>query len=150
VISLNLAKSADQAQALSSPALSDQTNVNNHTNMLSADARLYDLSMVHSVSGGDEGFIKKMVALFIETVPQNLQDLSRATEAGNWDQVGKTAHKLKSTIDSMGITSIRQEIRTVEINAKRQQSLQEIPSLVGKIESVIRHCIEQLQSEIIA
>ncbi len=83
--------------------------------------------MVQSVSGGDEGFIKKMVALFIETVPQNMQELKNALEAENWEQVGKTAHKLKSTIDSMGIKSIRQEIRTVESNAKQMESLAEIP-----------------------
>jgi CheY-like chemotaxis protein len=116
----------------------------NHTGM-SANSKLYDLSMVQSVSGGDEGFIKKMVALFIETVPQNVQELSNAVKAEDWDQVAKLAHKLKSTVDSMGIKSIRQEIRTVETNAKQKQSLEEIPSLVGTIESVIGSCIEQLQ-----
>ena len=89
-----------------------------------------------------------MVALFIETVPQNLHDLSKATQDENWEQVTKTAHKLKSTVDSMGIKSIYQDIRLVEANAKQKQSLQEIPTLVGKIESVILNCIDQLQSEI--
>ena len=110
--------------------------------------RLYDLSMVQSVSGGDEGFIRKMVALFIETVPQNMKDLKNAMQQENWDQVGKTAHKLKSTIDSMGIKTIRQEIRTVEANAKTKEALQEIPALVGMIDSVIEECILQLKAEI--
>jgi PAS domain S-box-containing protein len=137
--------------AADAPAQSRSTTIplNNQSDMLSANAKLYDLSMVESVSGGDPAFIKKMVALFIETVPQNVQDLSRATEAGNWEQVGKTAHKLKSTVDSMGIKSIKQDIRTVEANARQKQALEEIPSLVGNIESVIRHCIEQLQVDIL-
>ena len=105
--------------------------------------------MVQSVSGGDEGFIRKMVALFIETVPQNVEDLKTATQAENWDLVGKTAHKLKSTIDSMGIKSIRQEIRTVEANAKQKQSLEQIPALVATIGTVIDNCILQLKTEII-
>ena len=105
--------------------------------------------MVQSVSGGDQGFIKKMVALFIETVPQNVEDLKQAMNAENWDLVGKTAHKLKSTIDSMGIKSIRQEIRTVEANARQKESLQEIPSLVTNIDSVIRECIGQLKAEVL-
>ncbi len=91
--------------------------------MSPVNEKLYDLSMVQSVSGGDEGFIKKMVALFIETVPQNIQELSNAADAENWDQVGKTAHKLKSTVDSMGIKAIRQEIRTVEANARKQTAV---------------------------
>ena len=112
--------------------------------------KLYDLSMVQSVSGGDEGFIKKMVALFIETVPQNLDELAKAVQSENWDQVGKTAHKLKSTVDSMGIKSIRQEIRTVEANAKAKTQVEEIPALVDKIGSVIHECIGQLQAEIMS
>ena len=124
------------------------THKNNNTNM-SANTRLYDLTMVQSVSGGDEAFIRKMVALFIETVPQNMQELISAVQAENWEQVGKTAHKLKSTIDSMGIKSIRQEIRTVEANAKQMESLQDIPGLVATIDSVIKECIGQLQAEVL-
>ena len=120
-----------------------------NTTTMSADSRLYDLTMVQSVSGGDEGFIKKMVALFIETVPQNVEDLKKAMQEENWEQVGKTAHKLKSTIDSMGIKSIRQEIREVEANAKQSESLQTIPSLVATIDTVIKECIGQLQAEVL-
>jgi hypothetical protein len=121
----------------------------NNTRMSAEPSKLYDLTMVQSVSGGDDSFIKKMVSLFIETVPQNMQDLKKALQEENWDQVGKTAHKLKSTIDSMGIKSIRQEIRAVEANAKQKESLQSIPSMVNTIDTVIIECIGQLQSEIL-
>jgi len=130
-------------------ASENDSTLKNHTSMLHVNTRLYDLSMVQSVSGGDEGFIKKMVALFIETVPQNVEELNKATQAENWEQVGKTSHKLKSTVDSMGIKSIRQEIRSVEANAKQKQGLEEIPGLVARISMVIGECIEQLREEII-
>ena len=168
VISRNLTRIAPASPAPASPAppaearaktaptttSSDDSNTaithkNNNTNMSSANPRLYDLTMVQSVSGGDEGFIRKMVALFIETVPQNMQDLKNALEATNWEQVGKTAHKLKSTIDSMGIKSIRQEIRAVESNAKQMESLDEIPGLVATIDNTIKECIHQLQAEVL-
>jgi hypothetical protein len=136
---------AEQATALSS----SENSLKNNSNMTVENSRLYDLSMVQSVSGGDEGFIRKMVALFIETVPQNVQDLKNAMQEENWEQVGKTAHKLKSTIDSMGIKSIRQEIRTVEANARQKEALQDIPGLVANIDSVIRECIGQLQTEVL-
>jgi hypothetical protein len=55
---------------------------------------------------------------------------------------------LKSTVDSMGIKSIRQEIRTVEANAKQKESLELIPGLVATIDTVIGECIGQLQAEI--
>lgn len=155
VISRNLPRleepvgSTISEQAPANAVSSSEITLKNNNNMTVENSRLYDLSMVQSVSGGDESFIRKMVALFIETVPQNVQDLKNALQAENWEQVGKTAHKLKSTIDSMGIKSIRQEIRTVEANARQQESLQEIPVLVTNIDSVIRECIEQLQTEVL-
>jgi PAS domain S-box-containing protein len=151
VISRTLARFSEPVEAgqPSAPASTkEKLPFSNHNSMFPVNSRLYDLSMVQSVSGGDEGFIKKMVALFIETVPQNLDELRKAAATENWDQVGKTAHKLKSTVDSMGIKSIRQEIRTVEANAKQKVSLEEIAPLVEKITAVIDQCIVQLQAEI--
>lgn len=115
---------------------------------LSPTGKLYDLSMVQSIAGGDAAFIKKMVLLFIDTVPQNVQELISSMHQENWVQVGKMAHKLKSTVDSMGIRSIHDDIRTIETNAKQQTALHEIPALVNKIDTVIGLCVEQLRSEI--
>ena len=109
--------------------------------------KLYDLSLVHSVSEGDTEFLKKMIMLFIKTVPQNVEELRKALQTENWDQVRKMAHKLKSTVDSMGVKTIRDDIRLVESNAKELKSLHEIPNLVHKIETVISQCIEQLRKE---
>ncbi len=112
------------------------------------DNKLYDLAMIQSVSGGDAGFIKKMILLFIETVPQNVRELVEATSEQNWEQVSKMAHKLKSTIDSMGIRSIHEQIRTVESHAKNKEHLDHLPHLVQQVEAVVLVCIHQLRREI--
>ena len=144
VISRNLMKNGCKSGE------SDQNDQKIHTLTLRGKPdKLYDLSMVRSVSGGDDEFIKKMVLLFIETVPQNVDELNKALKNENWDQVSKMAHKLKSTIDSMGIISLKTDIRTVEANAKQKESLQLLPSLASKIEMVINDCIKQLNEEIL-
>lgn len=106
---------------------------------------LYDLSMVRAVSGGDESFIKKMVHLFIETVPPGLTDLHDAMEKKEWGRVGKIAHKLKSTIDSMGITIIKDEIRLIESNGKNEKDTDALPPVVKKVTDIIQQCIGQLK-----
>ena len=110
--------------------------------------KLYDLTMIRSVSGGDEVFIRKMILLFIETVPQNVQELVDATGQKNWEQVAKMAHKLKSTIDSMGIRSLHDQIRAVEMQAKNSDQLERMPDMVKQVESVVSVCIQQLRSEV--
>ncbi|HEV3224338.1 MAG TPA: response regulator [Puia sp.] len=123
-------------------------NMDNNTGSSFSENKLYDLTMIHSISGGDKAFIKKMVLLFIDTVPQNVQDLVDSTERKNWEQVSKMAHKLKSTIDSMGIRTIHDQIRAVEMNAKNQEHLELMPNMVRQIESVVSVCIQQLHREV--
>jgi len=110
--------------------------------------KLYDLTMIRSVSGGDQAFIKKMILLFIETVPQNVQELVIAMGQKNWEQVSKMAHKLKSTIDSMGIRTLHDQIRAVEMNAKNQEQLEHLPQMVRQVELVVSVCIQQLRREV--
>jgi HPt (histidine-containing phosphotransfer) domain-containing protein len=104
--------------------------------------------MIRSVSGGDEAFIKKMILLFIETVPQNVQELVDATSNKNWEQVAKMAHKLKSTIDSMGIRSLHDHIRKVEQHAKKLEHPEQMPAMVNQVANVVSMCIHQLRAEV--
>lgn len=108
---------------------------------------LYDLTMVRSVSGGDETFIKKMVQLFIETVPPGLADLKEALADQQWQKMGKIAHKLKSTVDSMGIASLKEDIRFIESSGKHETDTDKLEPLVDKILIVISRCIEQLKQD---
>ncbi len=119
----------------------------NNTDESGQDKKLYDLTMVRAVSGGDEGFIKKMIHLFIETVPPSLHDLKEASSEKQWEKVGKVAHKLKSTIDSMGIESLKEDIRNVEANGKHQQDIEAIPPLIQKIDTIVINCIQQLKTD---
>jgi HPt (histidine-containing phosphotransfer) domain-containing protein len=104
--------------------------------------------MIRSISGGDPAFIKKMILLFIETVPQNVKELVDSCRSQNWEQVSKMAHKLKSTVDSMGIKSIHDDIRRVEAQAKAREDLEALPQKIEQVEAVISLCIRQLRKEV--
>jgi CheY-like chemotaxis protein len=143
-----LAKPIVEAHLLDSILSNSGPSILNNFAGSSSKNKLYDLTMIQSVSGGDKAFIKKMILLFIETVPQNVQELVDASERKNWEQVSKMAHKLKSTIDSMGIRTIHDQIRSVEMNAKNQEHLELMPNMVRQIESVVSVCIQQLHREV--
>lgn len=108
---------------------------------------LYDLTMVRAVSGGDESFIKKMVLLFVETVPPSIKDMQAAVATEEWEQVGKLAHKLKSTVDSMGISILREDIRSLENYGKNRLELAAIPGLAQRVTEKIDAVIKQLNTD---
>ena len=114
---------------------------------MEATQKLYDLTMVESISGGDQGFIKKMLQLFVDTMPQNVGELQSALQQENWEMVGKHAHKMKSTIDSMGISSLKEDIRAVESSGKNKTNLESVPALVTKVADIIQKCISQIKND---
>jgi CheY-like chemotaxis protein len=109
--------------------------------------RLYDLSMVSSIAGGDQGFIKKMVQIFLDTMPPSVDQLQNELQQQNWDALSKLAHKMKSTIDSMGIVRLKDVIRVIEANGKQKQNLEQIPGFVKQVDDVLKDCIQQLKQD---
>lgn len=67
VISNNLKKGAR------APETRTMNDLN--TPVTGSEEKLYDLNMVQTISGGDTGFVKRMVQLFLETVPPSMADL---------------------------------------------------------------------------
>lgn len=109
--------------------------------------KLYDLTMIHGLSGGDEAFIRQMVELFVETMPASTEELQANLDAQQWDAMGKLAHKLKSTTGSMGMESIKDEVKAVEQNCKKNENLDQTPALVNKVITVINQTVAQLKAD---
>lgn len=110
--------------------------------------KLYDLSMVEAISGGDETFTKRMLQLFLDTVPVTLADIRNASNKGEWITLSKHAHKLKSTIDSMNIDSLKNDIRAIESKGKTGDETEKIKLLVVKVLDVMQKVIEQVKKEL--
>lgn len=109
--------------------------------------KLYDLTMVETISGGDKAFVAKMVKLFVDTIPQTMRDMEKSAAEQQWENTGKLAHKMKSTIDSMGIVTLKAEIRALEANGKASENTDQIPEQVRHINEVLANCIEQIKKD---
>lgn len=137
VISTNLKTSAKEAIPMR------ETN----TTVTGDQEKLYDLSMVQTIAGGDTAFVKKMVQLFIETVPPSMTDIQMETGQQNWVNVSKLAHKMKATIDSMGIVKIKDVVRAIEANGKKGEEVDKIPAQVQEVVKVLEGCVGQLKRD---
>ncbi len=84
---------------------------------------LYDLTYLESASVDDKEFIKKLVSMFIEIMPESLHELNEAANIKDIKQVRKSAHKMKSSIELMGIHSLKDTIKTLEFIADDDNSL---------------------------
>ncbi|MBL6963832.1 MAG: Hpt domain-containing protein [Bacteroidetes bacterium] len=110
--------------------------------------KLYNLDNLISMIGSEPESVKEFVHLFLDTSSQTMIQLNEAFEAQNYTQMGALAHKLKSSIDLMGIESLKKEIRTVEIIGKDQNNLQKLDDLIPKLNRILEEVYKQMQAEI--
>lgn len=126
--------------------------INNHKNSISViypdpSVKLYNLSLLNDIARGNDEFLISLTKIFVETIPPTSTQLKEACMNEEWDNASKLAHKLKSTIDSLQISSIKEDVRFIELNAKKLEHLSELSEIADKIEWVITKVTLQLKEE---
>ena len=125
----------------------DQNFTGSAGSNIQTSVNLYDLSMVEAISGGDTDFVKRMVQLFLDTMPASITEIQTAVKEEQWERLSKLAHKLKSTIDSMGIESLKKVVRTIETNGKTGINIPETLVLVEELVITMEACMVQIKKD---
>lgn len=108
---------------------------------------LYNFNQLRDLSAGNREFIKSLAAIFVIASPVDSAAILNATKSGDWDTASNMAHKLKSTIDNMNISSIKGDVRTIEMDAKYKTNITALPELALKVDRVINEVAEQVRNE---
>ncbi len=123
---------------------------NQTTKTLEEEGRtVYNLSKLVSLSRNDKGYVKKMVQLFIDQTAICVQQMKEAYAGNDLDTLYKVAHKIKPSIDGMGIEMLREDIRYIEKTASEGKNPEDLEKKLLFIFSVLDKAIEQLKQEAI-
>lgn len=109
--------------------------------------KLYDLSMVNLIGKDNPAFVKTMIKLFLDTIPAELQKLEEAAINNEHDKISFIAHKMKSTIDSMGITTIAATIRKLELKGEIKETHESIVAMTNEVKNILGKVINQMRSD---
>ena len=102
---------------------------------------LYDLTYLSDASQDDPQFIKKLVGMFIDLIPGSMAELNESMKSGDMIQLRKTAHKMKSSIDLLGIISLSDPLKRLENIGDNDPSLE---NQVAYLNSGISEVLAQL------
>ncbi|KAB1065238.1 Hpt domain-containing protein [Salibacter halophilus] len=110
--------------------------------------KLYSLEFVQEMSGGNEEFTKQLIELFIESVPESIEKINKFYEDEEYEKLGKEAHKLKSTIQTVQIPSFIEKIKDMEHIGKTGEELDKLPGLMKEFNEIMPKAVEQIKSEV--
>ena len=109
--------------------------------------KLFDLTNLNEMLGGDQKAIFQMVKIFLQATPESLSELNKCFQKNDLDGVSRLAHKLKSSVDIFCVTDIKQDIRRLENNTRDNINIDEVPTLVEKLNNILDETIEQVKEE---
>ncbi len=109
--------------------------------------KLYDLSMLIKIAGNEASYLKKMISIFTEQAILSVNQLREAYQNKDLKTIYQVSHRIKPSIDGMGIISLKNVVREVEEMARQQNDAAPLKEQIEVICEVLMLVVEQLRDE---
>lgn len=107
-----------------------------------------NLNYLKELSAGDEKFVKKMIATFVQQTPEMLENIQKHLSNQNWNLLKAVVHKMKPSIGFMGISELKTVVEKLEHYSNKTINLEQIPELVATLNMICGKAIEELNEEL--
>ncbi len=107
----------------------------------------YNLAKVYALSDNDSEFVSQIVSLFITEVPEDLAKIKIGIEEKDYHRAYSFAHKIKPTLDLLGMTVAFDEILLVEDWTKKQGKRKEIKETFKSIKTQIENAVKEIKKD---
>ena len=104
-----------------------------------------DLNYLESISGGDPEIIQEMKDIFIAQVPEFIENLKKFLSEGKYIELGKEAHKAKSSVMVMGMEELARELKTLQLATIAGTNVESYPDFVRKFEEQCLGAVKELK-----
>lgn len=108
---------------------------------------IYNLEKIREMADGDEEFIKSVITVFLEEVPQDLKDLEIAIDKKDYDTVYKLAHKIKPNVDLLGMEQTRATALEIETLGKSPDNSEVIKEKFPLLKKDVYQVISELKKD---
>jgi HPt (histidine-containing phosphotransfer) domain-containing protein len=107
----------------------------------------YNLAKVYALSDNDPEFVMQIITLFVTEVPQDLAQIKTGIKTKEHKLAYAYAHKIKPTLDLLGMTVAFEEILQIEAWTKREGKRKEIKDTFDSVESQIEKAVKEIKKD---
>ncbi len=108
---------------------------------------IYNLDKLNEMAEGDEDFINSVISVFLEEVPQDLEDLEKAISNRDYENIYKLAHKIKPNVDLLGMEQAKATAVEIETLGKSSSNIAEIEEKFPMLKKDIHQVISELKKD---
>ena len=111
--------------------------------------KLIDLGMINERANGDIEYIKDMIKMFIDLMPEYFEELKEHHTNKNWEELGKQAHKMKTPVAYFGVEKLRELLSNIELQVMNGTIDEKVTQqMITKISELITTSISELNIEL--
>ena len=104
-----------------------------------------NLSYLEEITSGDKEMILEMIDLFIKDIPVHKAKLKEYHSTNSLDKLGAEAHKLKPTMQYIGLISVFEIVKEIEGSCKTKEGTDQLTDLIHKLETNLDNCMIALK-----
>ncbi|MDN3674197.1 Hpt domain-containing protein [Flavobacterium branchiarum] len=107
----------------------------------------YNLSKVYALSDNDPEFVKEILNLFVTEVPEDLKQIKEGIKKKDHKHAYAYAHKVKPTLDLLGLNMAFEEILQVEAWTKVEGKKKAIEETFKSIKNQVKEAIKEIKKD---
>jgi CheY-like chemotaxis protein/HPt (histidine-containing phosphotransfer) domain-containing protein len=109
---------------------------------------MYDLSNLEKIAQGNNSFITKMLKLFLEQTPPMIPQMEKALQENDLKTISDLAHKMKPSLENLGIVSVKELVRKLEKAKVENMDLEEVRQMLTTLSETLHLVFEELRIKI--
>jgi len=110
--------------------------------------RLLDLSKLEKMMNNEDQMVNRMLVRFNDLTPNYIDDLHKAYNDQNWDKLSKIAHKIKPSINLVGVESLYTDFINLEAFALDEKELKSIPEIMDRINIYMPQMFQEIEEKL--
>ena len=107
----------------------------------------YNLSKVYEISENDNEFALQIASLFLEEVPFEIQAMKNAIEVKDYTQTYASAHKIKPTLDLLGMDMAYEDVLLIIEWTKEEGKRKEIKEVYKSLKERIGAAADEIKKD---
>lgn len=107
----------------------------------------YNLAKVYALSDNDSEFVNQILTLFVTEVPLDLTQIKLGIKTKDHKLAYSYAHKIKPSLDLLGMNVAFEEILQIEAWTKREGKRKEINATFDSVESQIEKAVKEIKKD---
>lgn len=109
------------------------------------EKHLTDIGYLREVCHNDTDFMREMIQVFVDTMPDMLSEMETYIEDSEWMKLSKVAHKAKPSFSFMGLKDTLELARTLEEMGRETKDIENVPSIFREFRGQTTRAIGELQ-----